>query len=444
MKITVKKGLDLPIKGAVDASKLNPVDVRAASVAVVPDDFPGFTPKVDVKPGDRVAAGAPLMHQKEDARLRLVSPVAGVVTAVERGERRKVLYVQVTPDGSVPAQAPLATAPYKSAADAIDALAASGLLALMRTRPYDIVPDPARLPRDIFVTAFDSAPLAVTAPAADVKFYNAAVAMLSLLTKGKVYVSRRLGQDFPDIEGAEMVDVAGPHPSGLVGTQIAAVKPVNKGQVVWTLTADTLYRIGTLALTGAVDWSTLVAVTGSEVSDPYIARTVCGVDMAALLKGHVKETPEHKRIISGNVLTGVKVGADGWLRFPYTQVTVIPEGDDVDEFMGWASLSPRRMSVSPTYPGSWFKKLFNPDARVKGGRRAIIMSGEYDRYMPMDIMAEYLIKAIQSNDIDQMEKLGIYEVAPEDFALAEYADSSKLPLQSIVRHGLDYLRREVE
>ena len=444
MKITVKKGLDLPIAGAVENTGQPARVVSCRTVAVVPDDFPGFTPKVDVKAGDHVLAGSPLMHRKEDERVKLVSPVTGTVTAVERGERRKVLYVEVTPDGPSAAKEAIAKTEYKTKEQVVEALCQNGLLALMRQRPYDIVPEARKSPRDIFVTAFDSAPLAVDTPAADARYYKAAVAMLNLVTKGKVYISRRLGQDFPDIDGAEMVDVTGPHPSGLVGTQIAAVRPVNKGEVVWTMTAETLRRIGALAVDGAVDWSTRVAVVGSEVKDPYVALTVCGTDIASLIDGHIKDGDEHKRVISGNVLTGVKVSRDGWLRYPYTQVTVIPEGDDVDEFMGWASLSPKRMSVSPSYPGHWFKKLFNPDARVKGGRRAIIMSGEYDRYMPMDIMAEYLIKAIESKNIDQMEKLGIYEVAPEDFALAEYADSSKLPLQSIVREGLDYLRKEVE
>ncbi len=225
---------------------------------------------------------------------------------------------------------------------------------------------------------------------------------------------------------------------------IANIAPVNKGEVVWTLDADTLWRIGHLSLTGNVDFSTLVAVTGSEVIKPHYAKTLTGAPVNVLLKDNVKDDNRHHRIISGNVLTGTAVGADGFLRFPYTQVTVIPEGDDVDEFMGWASLSPSKMSVGRSFPGHFLKKKFNPDARLQGGRRAMIMSGEYDELIPMDIMAEYLIKAILSKDIDRMEALGIYEVVPEDFALAEYADTSKLELQKIVAEGLEYLRKETE
>ena len=211
------------------------------------------------------------------------------------------------------------------------------------------------------------------------------------------------------------------------------------------LDINTLLRIGATALTGNVPCNTVVALTGSELKEPKMVNCLIGSEINALLAGEIKDDHRHHRIISGNVLTGVAVPADGYLRFPYTQITVIPEGDDVDEFMGWATLSPGKMSLSPSFPGHFLRrKLFNPDARLQGGRRAMIMSGEYDKVMPMDILPEYLIKAILSRDIDRMEQLGIYEVAPEDFALAEYADTSKLELQKIVREGLDYMRKELE
>lgn len=174
--------------------------------------------------------------------------------------------------------------------------------------------------------------------------------------------------------------------------------------------------------------------------------TTAGALIEPLLGGMLADDGRNKRIISGNVLTGIAVGMgpDAFLRAPYNQITVIAEGDDVDEFMGWASMSPSKMSVGRSFPLSGLRKLFRPDARLNGGRRSMIMSGEYDRMMPMDILPEYLVKAIMARDIEKMEQLGIYEVAPEDFALAEYADTSKLPLQKIVREGLDYLRKELE
>jgi Na+-transporting NADH:ubiquinone oxidoreductase subunit A len=444
MEITIKKGLDLRLSGSV-SDGATPRAVAANEVAVIPDDFPGFLAKVEVKPGDSIYAGAALMHHKDDDAVKLVSPISGTVLDVVRGERRRVLRVVVKSDGSDNKRT-FGSECFANAEAIAKTLAEAGLLAFVRQRPYDIVPNVAVRPRDIFVTAFDSAPLAAPTSwqAADKAVFESAVNLLAKLTDGKVYISRRANNSVPDIAGAEMVDVKGPHPAGLAGVQIANIKPVNKGEVVWTLSADTLYRIGTLAKTGSVDWSCQVAVVGSEISNPYIAKTVCGAKLDTLLANDVKQTGKHVRIIAGNVLTGIKEDADGYLHFPYTQVTAIPEGDDVVEFMGWASISPKKMSVSPSFPGRWLHRIFSPDARTLGGRRAMIQSGEYESVLPMDIMAEYLLKAIKSQNIDDMERLGIYEVAPEDFALAEVIDSSKQPLQAMVREGLDFLRKEIE
>lgn len=451
MEIRIRKGADLPVAGAVADSGTAPVMVASRFVALVPDDFEGLTLKVDVHAGEAVKAGTPLMHSKANPSLKVVSPVAGVVADVVRGERRKVLRVVIDTegkDGAEPTTAVQAEAPAAATPEALK-LAESGLLALVRQLPYDIVPDPAVRPRDIFVTAFDSAPLAAEWKfgAAELPQLKAAVALLGKATDGKVYVSRRSSARMPDIEGAEMVDVRGLHPAGLPSVQAANIRPVNKGEVVWMLDAYTLLKIGSLALGKPVQWEQPVAVTGSCLAKPYIARCVPGTELKALVAPagiNAEDAAHHRRYISGNILTGHAVGEDGFLRYPYTQVTVIPEGDDRDEFMGWASVSPKKMSMSSSFPGFFLKRLFKPDARVRGGRRAMIMSGIYENLIPMDIMPEYLIKAIQSENIDDMEKLGIYEVTPADFALAEYADSSKLPLQAIVRRGLDLMRRETE
>lgn len=443
--IKLKKGLDIRIEGGV-ADPLGAKQCHSATVAVTPDDFPGFIPKTEVHEGDAVAAGQPLLREKSFTDLKIVAPVSGKVKAVVRGERRKIERVVIETGNAEPIRHStdkLFTDPEK----AKGLLLASGLWALMRQRPYDIVLRPDAEIRDIFVTGFDSAPLAVTPTTfsqSTVKELEAGVRLLAMLTRGKVYVSRRHDMQLPDLAGAEMVDIQGPHPAGNAGSMIAAIKPVNKGETVAVLDLPTLRRIGATALTGITPWDTTVAVTGSEVKQPMMVTTVVGAEMGAILNGNIKDDNRHHRIISGNVLTGTRSSLDGYLRLPYTQVTVIPEGDDVDEFMGWASMSPSKQSVSPSFPGHFFsRKLFNPDARILGGRRAMIMSGEYDKVMPMDILPEYLIKAILAKDIDRMEQLGIYEVAPEDFALAEYVDTSKLELQKIVREGLDYLRKEL-
>lgn len=444
--ITLKRGLDLKLIGGLE-SDCGITTVNSKTVAIVPDDFPGFVPKLMVRAGDTVAKGAPLMHDKNDETVVLVSPVGGTVKEIVRGERRKILRVVVenSANGSAPSPD---SRPGQSADEIKSALMKSGLWAMMRQRPYDIVPRASSVPVNIFVTAFDSAPLAASLES-QVKGHEheieAGLKALAKLTVGTVYVGVREDQDINVASPAKKVVFNGPHPSGLPGIQAAAIAPVNKGQTIWTLDIVTVARIGALMLSGKTFWTTTVALTGSEVEHPRLIQTNVGSELKPLLAGLLKNDARHKRIISGNVLTGAKESEEGYLRFPYRQITVIPEGDDVDEFMGWASLSPQKMSESRSFTSKLFgKRLFAPDARLQGGRRAMIMSGMYDNVIPMDIMPEYLIKAILSRDIDKMEALGIYEIAPEDFALAEYVDPSKLELQKIVRDGLDYLRKEVE
>jgi Na+-transporting NADH:ubiquinone oxidoreductase subunit A len=445
MNITLKKGLDLNISGKITDLAVNVV--KANTCAIVPDDFNGFVPKLDVKEGDTVKVGSPLMHDKAQPDLLLVAPLSGTVKEIVRGERRKIMRVVIAGDNKDDAL-DFNVSNISTRQDVINLLGNSGLLASFRRRPYDTVPKLDIVPRDIFVTTFDTAPLALSLDMQlgdDAKdLLTRAVKALSLVTSGKIYISRSSVSNLPDIEGAVNVIIDGRHPAGNVGSQIAAISPVNKGETVWTLDIVTLYKFGKLLATGHLDTTTIVGLCGPEVKNCKVFKTTIGAELKPLIQGNLADDNRHQRIISGNVLTGTAVDADEYLRAPYRQISVIAEGDDVDEFMGWASLSPKKMSVSKSFPGHFLHKLFSPDARILGGRRAMIMSGEYDKVIPMDIMAEYLLKAIISRDIDEMEQLGIYEVAPEDFALAEYVDTSKMPLQQIVRDGLDYLRKELE
>jgi Na+-transporting NADH:ubiquinone oxidoreductase subunit A len=445
MNIALKKGLNLKIAGEV--SDFTPKKIEVKSCAIVPDDFVGLTPKPEVKEGDKVAIGSPILFDKGQPLVKLVSPLSGRVKAIVRGERRKILRVVIEADGSND-YVKFDTSNLSSAENVINLLGNSGLLATFRRRPYDTVPRIAVKPRDIFVTAFDSAPLAVSLtkflPADAQKKLEAAVAVLRTICAGNVYVSSSANEPLAEIKGAVNVTVSGPHPAGNVGPQISAIAPVNKGETVWTLDIVTLYKIGHVITTGQIDPTSFVAICGPEVKSCGVVETVVGAEVAPLIAGRLQQSAHTQRVISGNVLTGTALDKDDYLRMPYRQISVISEGDDVDEFMGWASLSPKKMSVSRSFPGHFFLRKFIPDARILGGRRAMIMSGEYDKVIPMGIMAEYLLKAIISRDIDEMEQLGIYEVAPEDFALAEYVDTSKMPIQQIVRDGLDYLRKELE
>jgi len=441
MKLKISKGLNLRLAGALTDCAIH--GVEPVSCAVVPDDFPGFTPKLLVKEGDAVMAGSALMYDKFSPDVCLVSPVSGIVKAVIRGERRKIMRVVVENDRKYQRLT------FDLKAPLTELLGKAGFFTMLRRRPYDVVPNPSVRPRDIFVTALDTAPLAFPLsrclPSDAGHQLAVAVKALSALTDGKVYLSVGADWNAGDVPGAEMVYVSGPHPAGNVGIQIANIAPISKGDDVWTLDVVTLYKIGCLLEEGTADYSTLVAVVGSEIASPRLIATRFGADMSTLLGSLVKDTPCHKRTISGNVLTGTAVSPlDGFLRFPYRQVTVIAEGDDVDEFMGWANLSPSKISISRALPFHGLHRLFSPDARLQGGRRAMIMSGEYDKVMPADIRVEYLLKAILGRNIDDMEDLGIYEVAPEDLALCEFVDTSKLPVQQIVRDGLDFLRKELE
>lgn len=444
MKISIKRGRDLTLRGAIIDNKVESITPR--HVAIYPEDFHGFIAKVDVKVGDLVNVGTPIFHDKNVPELQLTSPVSGEIIEVERGERRRLIKVVIANDNKYTSDKIVIPDNYNDKDSLLKILAQSGLMAHIHRRPYDVVARPSDNPRDIFITAFDSSPLAYTSnyDTEDVELMARAVNFFHNITTGNIYISRRYAEQLPDIPGAKMVDVKGPHPAGNIGIQIANIAPINKGENIWALSTDTLRRIGYMLVNKQLDTKATVALTGSRVKTPMLIKTIIGASMAELLNGRLDEDNHHRRIISGNVLTGVKVDMEGHLRFPYTHISVIPEGDDVDEFMGWASFSPSKMSVNPSYPGKFFKKLFNPDARILGGRRAMIMSGLIDSVLPMDIMGEYLIKAAKSHDIDAMEQLGIYEVAPEDFALAECLDSSKMPYQAIIRESLDYLRGELE
>ncbi len=445
--IKLRKGLDINLKGKAAAEV---VAVKEPGFyALVPDDFTGVTPKVVVKEQEYVMAGGPLFIDKNHPEVKFVSPVSGVVTSVERGARRKVMSITVQAAEEQDYQefgkknvAGMDGAAVKAA------LLDSGMFAFMRQRPYDVIADPTVAPRAIFVSAFDSNPLAP-----DFEFVlkgeeaNFQTGLDALAKMAKTYLSISVNQKSAALTQAKNVTVTvfdGPHPAGNVGVQINHIAPVNKGETVWTIDPQAVIFIGRLFNTGRVDLTRTVAVTGSEVKKPAYCKLKVGAMLTDVFAGNVTEGKE-LRYISGNVLTGKKIPANGFLGAFHSQVTVIPEGSDVHEMLGWIMPRFNEFSTSHSY-FSWLmgkKKEYVLDARVKGGERHMIMSNEYDKVLPMDILPEYLIKAIIAGDIDRMEQLGIYEVAPEDFAICEFVCSSKMELQRIVREGLDMLRREM-
>ena len=444
--IKLRKGLNINLKGKAKSEKLT---VKPqGEIGLVPDAFVGMTPKVVVKEGEMVKAGDALFVNKQYPDVKFASPVSGVVTAVERGERRKVLCVKVKCDAEQKYVDFGQRDVSKMNGEAVTkALLEAGLFGYINQLPYAISTNPDSKPKSIFVSALRDMPLA-----ADFEFELAGNEKdfqtgLSALAKiAKTYLGVGANQKSPALLSAKDVEVNvfdGPCPAGNVGVQVNHLDPVNKGEVVWTVDPSAVIFFGRLFNEGRVDLRRTVAVVGSEVENPAYADVLVGEPAKTLLDAAGIKNEKKVRIINGNALTGKPITENDYIGGHTSEITVIPEGDDADEMLGWILPRFKQFSVNRSY-FSWLcgKKDYALDARVKGGERRMIMSGEYDKVLPMDILGEYLIKSIIAGDIDKMEQLGIYEVAPEDFAVAEFVDSSKLELQKIVREGLDMLRKE--
>ena len=443
--IKLRKGLDINLKGKATAK------VSAANASkvygLVPDAFWGMKPKVVVKEGDEVKAGDALFVNKLHPEMKFVSPVAGKVTLVERGDRRKVLSVQVEA---------AANQQYvdfgKKQVNSLNAeqvkaaLLESGLFGFIIQRPYAVVANPDDQPKAIFVSAFSDMPLAAdTNVVLKGQEGNFQIGIDALGKIAKVYLGVQPGSVVANTKNATVTEFRGKCPVGNVGVQINHIAPINKGEVVWTLGAEEVVFIGKLFNEGKVDLTRTIAVAGSEIEEPQYKQVLIGAKISDIVDGNVKNA-QKVRLIDGNPLTGMKTSEEAFLLAHSTEVTAIPEGDNADELFGWIAPRFKNFSVSRSY-FSWLQpksKEYVLDARVKGGHRHMIFSGEYDSVFPMDIYPEQLVKAIIAGDIDRMEALGIYEVAPEDFAVAEFVDSSKVELQRIVREGLDMLRKENE
>lgn len=444
--VKISKGLNINLKGAPVAEFTSVAPAKL--YALMPADFTRVTPKVVVKPEDKVKAGDPLFFDKENPELQFVSPVSGTVVAVNRGERRRVLSVVVESDGKFESVEYKAKDVLSLSADEVKAdLLKAGLFGFFRQRPYDVIAVPGDTPRAIYVSAFDSKPLAVNFEIAlkgNEDDFQTGLDALSRIAP--VHLGICACQKSAALNVAKNVTTTifkGPHPAGNVGVQINKTAPINKGEIVWTIGAEEVIFIGRLFNKGKVDFTRTVALAGSEVKNPSYSKVILGAQISNLVEGRLDNKYE-LRIIDGNVLTGKKTTADGFLGAFSTEITVIPEIMGGAEMLGWIAPRFSMFSTSRSY-FSWLSpsRKYTIDARIKGGERHMIMSNEYDKVFPMDIYPEYLLKAIITGNIDKMEQLGIYEVAPEDFALCEFVDSSKLEIQRIVREGLDKLRAEM-
>lgn len=445
--IKIKKGLNINLEGI--AEKVIKKALPSEFYAVKPTDFRGIRPKLVVNVGDKVKAGTALFFDKFQPEVQFTSPVSGEITAINRGERRMILEVIIRADAKIEYKDFKHGDPKSmSREEIISVLQESGLWPTLRQRPYSIIANPKDSPKAIFISAFDTAPIA-----ADMDFivkdeaamFQKGIDALSKLTSGIIHLN--LNADFPAAEtytstkGVQLNYFTGPHPAGNVGVQIHKIDPINKGDIVWYTYPQEIITIGRLFDKGIYDASKNIAITGSEVIHPSYLRIIGGACVRNMLKDNLK--PGDHRVISGNVLTGTKLMGDGFVGYYDNQITVIPEGK-YHEFIGWALPGIEKFSASRTF-FSWLMpgKRFKLDTNMHGGNRAFVMTDEYDKVFPFDIYPVHLLKAILAEDIEQMEKLGIYEVDEEDFALCEFVCTSKTDVQSIVRKGLDLIKAEM-
>jgi len=446
--IKIKKGLDIKLKGAAEKAKENAIISNFYSIR--PEDFHSVTPKLIAKVGAKVKAGEPVFYDKSNENVKFVSPVSGEIIDIPRGDKRKILAVKLQADKE---QTYVDHGKFNldaAKADVLKAhLLASGCWPFIKQRPYDVIANPEKSPKAIFVSAYASAPLAAdldfTLQGKDAEL-QIAITALGMLTEGHVHVS--VGKDgnspLANVSGATIHKVSGPHPSGNVGTQINKIDPVNKGEVVWTVNAQDLVIIGELLLTGKFNAERIVALTGSSVKKPRYFVTKLGAEVASMIYDNGVDKNDNIRIISGNVLSGKQLQPDGFLGYYNNSITVIPEGNDY-EFLGWTKPIFNKVSTSRALTFSWLlpNKKFDLNTNTNGEHRAFVTTGTYEEVFPLDIFPMQILKACLYQDLDEMEALGMYEVAPEDFALTEFVCVSKQPHQDIIRKGLDLMLKEI-
>ncbi len=449
--VKLKKGFDINLKGK--ATK-NLAEVQVDFYAVKPTDFLGFSkPKILVKEGEDVKAGQPLYYDKSLEEVKFVSPVSGKVVEIKRGAKRKVLEIIVESNHKDEAienkQYSVSDIANLSAEDVKSHLTVSGVWPNIIQRPYAVVANPSDTPKSIHISGFDSSPLA---PDYDFVFkgqenyFNTGINVLKRLTKGFVHLNtsgdRELSKLYTNTKGVELNKIYGQHPAGNVGVQIHNIDPINKGDVVWTITPFGVIQIGKFFTEGKYDASKVIALAGSELKTAQYYTVKSGAKLTNLLKDNIS-SDDNVRVISGNPLTGEKVGKNGFLGYYHNQVTVIPEGDD---YITFGSFVPSKDRLSFQRPFGLFSflnsksKEYTVSANIQGEHRAFVQSGVFEKVVPMDILPVHLLKSILVQDYDAMEALGIYEVAEEDFALCEFVDASKHDVQAIIREGIDLMK----
>tara|TARA_B100000575_G_scaffold294396_1_gene310067 strand:+ start:2680 stop:4035 length:1356 start_codon:yes stop_codon:yes gene_type:complete len=446
--IQIKKGLNINLLGM--ATKSISDAIKSNYYSIRPEDFHGLIPKLTVKVGDKISAGDTVFFDKSNDLIKITSPISGEVIEISRGEKRRILEIKIKADKKIKFKSYDKLDLANASAEKIKArLLESGCWPFLKQRPYDIIASPDSLPKAIFISAHASAPLAV-----DYNFtlqskkqeLQAALTAISKLTDGEVHVGVLKGSKSPfmKLQNIMLHNVSGPHPSGNVGTLINKIDPINKGETVWTINPQDLIIIGELLLTGKYNTQRTVALVGSKIQEPRYLKTRMGCEVSTMIYDRGIHKDAKVRIISGNVLTGKEIKPDGFLDFYSDVITVIPEGDDY-EFFGWNKPVFDKVSTSRALTFSWLmpNKKYDLTTNTNGEHRAFVLTGSYEEVFPLDIYPLQILKACMYKDLDEMEALGMYEVAPEDFALTEFVCVSKQPHQKIIREGLDLMLKEI-
>jgi len=445
--IRIKKGLDIRLVG--EAEQVLAEGPKSRTVTIRPLDFHLTTPKLVIKEGAKLKAGDEIFYSKTQEDIRFVSPVSGTLKEIRRGAKRVITHLVIEADSEITYRDFGTLDAAAANAEAIkEKLLTSGLWPFIKQRPYDVIANPEHTPKAIFVSGYASAPLAP-----DYDFVlkgkeaqlQAAVTALGKLTEGSVHIGTAKNGNSPldGLSGIVTHKVSGPHPSGNVGTLINNVDPINKGEIVWTINPQDLVIIGDLLLTGKFNAERIISVSGASIKTPKYYKTRIGAEVSTFAyDAGVSE--ESARMISGNVLTGKQIQPDGALGYYDNEFVAIPEGDDY-EFFGWNKPVFNKISSSRALTFSWLnpKKKYNLDTNTNGEHRAFVVTGSYEEVFPLDMYPLQMLKACMVEDLDQMEVLGMYEVAPEDFALTEFICVSKQPHQDIIRKGLDVMYKEI-
>lgn len=448
-QIRLRKGFDINLAGKASPT-IATVD-QPELFAVKPPDFQGvYLPRVLVREGDTVKAGTPLFRDKRFENVVFTAPVSGEVVEIKRGDKRKLLEVKILADKSFDhiqfqkySTGDLITL---NRATAQVQMLSSGVWPNLVQRPFGVIADPAETPKAIFISAFDSHPLAPDYNVlfkGEEQYFQAGVDVLRKFTGGVVHLNVNAdgpASVFSQTKGVELNQFSGPHPAGCVGVQIHHIDPLNRGEIVWTINPGGVIQIGKLFLNGIYDASRTVALAGSEIRQPQYYKTYSGANIRKMIANNLKS--QHVRCISGNVLTGTHIDNDGFLGFFDHLVTVIPEGDYY-EFLGWISHTPKKLSFQRAWGLLSFLnsgKEYVLDSNTHGEPRAFVQTGVFEKVTPMDVLPTYLVKAIIAEDFDEMEALGIYEVIEEDLALCDFVDVSKHNIQGLLREGMELIR----